>query len=152
MSQAPDAIDEIRYTTQPLPRTCAPLPHETMSSYLYRLASANSMDPETLRTLVAGDSHKDAWPRPAVLSRLSDRPEHALLHALPELRPATAERRIPKAWRTGPGCKLCNAARGAGRYAQVWRAPDDVLCLRHQRWTTGPDDGDQQPYLVSTVI
>lgn len=138
MKTAPDVIDEIRYTTQPLPRARSPLPGETIESYLRRLASANLMDPEDLRILVAGDHRKAAVPRVAVLARLSGHSERALMHALPELAqldPATARGKLSRF--PGPGCHLCNAMRGAPDGAWLLRDPEDVLCLRHCRWTTG---------------
>lgn len=149
MRAAPDAIDELRFTAQPLPRSCAPLPRETTNSYIRRLASANLMDPEELRILVTGDVRRSARPRPAVLSRLSGYAEHTLVHALPELSPpglATALGDRPY-WEKGPGCLLCNAARGAVDTASVWHSPDDVICLRHRRWTSRTDRAARQPDL-----
>jgi hypothetical protein len=125
------------YISRPLPRACAPLPGETIESFLRRLADANVMDPEYLRALAAGDDHKDALPRVPVLARLSGRPERTLLRALPELTPPGP---VPApggqlCWSTGPGCRLCNAARGAAKPVRVWHAVEDVLCCRHLRWT-----------------
>jgi hypothetical protein len=123
-----------------------------MDSYLYRLASANRMDTETLRLLVTGDRRKSARPRTAVLSRLSGRSEHTLLCALPELTVPGLKETCPMGplmwWGAGPGCRLCNAARGAVRGARVWHAPEDVLCPRHRRWTVGVNDNGEQPDLA----
>jgi hypothetical protein len=115
------------------------VPGETVESFLHRLADANVMDRAYLRTLAAGDHHEDAMPRVPVLALLSGRPERTLLHALPELTPPGP---VPAgggqpSWSTGPGCELCNAARGAAKPVRVWHAAEDVLCRRHLRWTAG---------------
>jgi hypothetical protein len=156
----PDAVDELRYATRPLPRTLAPLPGETVDSYLHRLARANLMDNEDLRTVAAGERRLTAPVRPAVLARLSGYPEHTLLRALPELAsadpaaPRRSSRPVYRTWTAGPGCRLCNAARGAEptepwlAYPEVWHAPADVLCLRHRRWTAGYDENWEQPDLT----
>ena len=77
--RAPNAVDELRCTARQLPRACAPLPGETISSYLGRLAAANRIDPEALRIVVTGDHRKAARPRLAVLSQLSGYSQSTLL-------------------------------------------------------------------------
>ncbi|TVZ05050.1 hypothetical protein EAS64_10540 [Trebonia kvetii] len=113
----PDAVDELRYTFRPLPRACTPLPGETVSSYLRRLASANLMDRETRRTLVTGACRQAAGPRPAVLSRLSGCPERTQRRALPELAspaPGAGARRasLPGRWPGLPALQCRTVRRG----------------------------------------
>jgi hypothetical protein len=112
-------------------------------------------DPAALRMLVyGGDQRKAARPRLPVLSLLSGQPGRVLSSALPELAPPGlprpgARRRVRHGLDAGPGCRLCNASRGApGGAAEVWHAPEDVLCLRHRRWTAGLDDAGRQPGLA----
>lgn len=144
-----DPVDELRRTSQPLPRTVTPLPRELVSSYIHRLADANLLNAEALRVAITGDRRARATPRIAVLERLSSFPANTLRHALPELQ---SPREQYPLFRDGPGCTLCCAARGATRPYRVWRqGPDDVLCRRHRRWITGDENGwnrDEQPSLA----
>lgn len=136
---ATGAVTELRFALRPLPRTCAPLPGETVSSYIFRLASLNFVDPDALRTIIAGDSHRSAEPRATVLARLSGFSPATLHHALPELA-AGANLRGRS---VGPGCRLCNAARGAEGVAWVLYTRAEVICRRHRRWIAGASFGHQ---------
>ncbi|WP_280470595.1 TniQ family protein [Nocardia farcinica] len=132
----PDPVTELRTTSAALPCRVAPLPRELVSSYIHRLADANMLNTEELRVTITGDRRQTAPPRMEVLARLSGFCENTLRHALPELQPSALSD-----WHTrkaGPGCTLCGVARGATRPFHIWRrGPEDVLCRRHNRWTTG---------------
>lgn len=156
MKTTPGPVEQIPYISRPLPRACSPLPGETIESFLSRLADANVMDREYLRTLAAGDDRKDALPRVPVLPRLSGRPERTLLRALPELTPPgpVSAPGSQVCWSTGPGCRLCNAARGAAKPVRVWHAVEDVLCRRHLRWTAASIGyySEKQPDLAAVPV
>ena len=49
----------------------------------------------------------------------------------------------------GPPCRLCVLARGITLPVRCWKHPEDVICLRHRRWTGPGSDDDCQPDLSS---
>jgi len=125
-----------------LPRPIAPIHHETLSSYLGRLAAANHLTAEALRAYLRDPAtHRKpvmAWRLAAVTSR----PVDALRQALPELRPAEPDDRSPfprsamADFHHQPriACRLCAAASGATSAVAVWVAHHIHVCIRHRRW------------------
>ena len=134
-----------------LPRTPAPLRHETYESYLARLAAANSLsfdDPDEIAHLY--DDDLDGLDQ---LAALTGYPAAALRHAIPELFHHQA------AGSTAPGgssptprefindirspCRRCAATAGADPgTARVWATHDACACVRHQLWI---GEGNDQP-------
>lgn len=149
------ARDEYWHTrpTRPLPRTVAPVPDETVASYLDRLARANRLDATALRRWLRAPGHRQP-PTPALLSLVSGYPEVALCHAMPELCPVEARHTLHIAGRprpggagTGPGCACCNAARGAEAPVLRWCTHEDVVCWVHRRWIATANHVLAQPDL-----
>jgi hypothetical protein len=142
----PASAGAARHSGGPLARRCAPLPGESTRSYVGRLRHAGLTEAEALLARAAGDYREAPGRRLAALCQLSGFCQDTLLRALPELIPPGPARRrgTRPPWATGPGCLLCNAARGAAGYAEVWHAPEDVLCLRHRRWTEDLDENGSQ--------
>jgi len=136
---------------QLLPIALPPVHHETLGSYLARLADANRLKPSTLPALLSearhlqrdGD-HTRHWHPHAIddLAALTGRPATTLLHALPALREhpnppqaitETTEHRIR------PACRDCMAARGIHGLVIQRAAHHDHVCLRHRRWLPAGD-------------
>jgi hypothetical protein len=138
-----------------LPRTVTPIQHETYSSYLARLAAANTLDLSAVDALAGYDeSDPDCLTR---LAALSAQPVSVLLRAMPELRhhqdintvgladdgcptPQTFVNDIR------PACRRCAAVAGAAPgTVSVWVTHDRNVCLRHRLWIgVGVEHPDQQ--------
>lgn len=118
-----------------LPRPIPPFPGETTKSYLYRLAVANQLHPDNLRTHLAGTRHRT----PITLDNLAaatGRSPHSLSYALPELCPATApgaDAPLPAHVRRTI-CWRCAARRGAFPFAVTWQRAEVTLCPAHRIW------------------
>ena len=114
-----------------LPRPAPPFPGETTASYVFRLAVANELHPEDLRTHLAcrrehGPVNLDA------LAAAAGRPRYALAWALPELRPGAGRALSGYVRRTV--CWRCAARRGSFPYAAVWQPAEICVCLPHRVW------------------
>jgi hypothetical protein len=137
-------------TTRRLPVTLPPIHHETIGSYLHRLAVANNRPARKLASLLgplpsdftpASDTTA-GWTRdaPQHLASLAGRPLDRLAKALPGLasfldpsspRPSTV---------IGRPCRCCTARRGATTLVITYIPAHQHLCRRHQRWTRAPHD------------
>lgn len=140
---------------QPLPRPVKPLRNETLDSYLDRLAAANRLHPDALRSYISGSSRKTA---PIALERLSlvcAQHRSVLQRALPDLSDDAQEERTQ--FRRRPSnrllvrraCRACAATHGALTPARCYLDWEDVVCLRHRRWRGDSHTAmDQQPSLA----
>jgi TniQ len=130
-------------TTSPLPRrlpiTVPPAHHETVASYLARLATLNSLDGDELWLRISTPNPTPS--RRAIdlhhLAALTGRPEGHLAGALLELRDP------PPTWpafRHNPqiGCPRCDARHPGG---PVYRTLPHhrYMCTRHHYWIGPPD-------------
>jgi hypothetical protein len=124
---------------RPLPRTVAPFRGETTASYLRRLAAANCSDERALRVYIAGDA-REIFPFPAGrLAVAAGRDVRALRLAIPDLSAGQKRGRgYPNTYShrkdDGLACRLCAAAKGTTEPVRCWKQPENVICLRHQRW------------------
>jgi hypothetical protein len=139
---------------RPLPRQVKPFPRETTESYLGRLADANRVDLKALRFHIAGGRRPCAAFFAARLSVVSNLPEHTLHCALPDLGPTDSFRSLSEPrftqrnYNDGPACRLCVLGVGISASVRCWKQPEDVICLRHRRWTCSWA-GEDQPDLSS---
>jgi hypothetical protein len=134
-----------------LPRAVRPFPGETTDSYLARLAHANRLDTRALRFYIAGRRNRTP-PFPAGrLAIATGIPASTLKYAIPDLSfgygPLHYNRHNAAGFPEhkaddGPPCGLCVLARGITMPVRCWKRPEDVICLRHRRWT-GPGSGAQ---------
>jgi TniQ len=134
-----------------LPRTLAPLRHETYASYLSRLAAANRVSFDDLDEIAHLDDDDPATVDQ--LAALTGHPASALLHAIPELfhhraidtTALASGCPTPKQFINDirPPCRRCAAASGADPdIARVWATHDVNICVRHRLWI---GDGNDQP-------
>jgi len=106
---------------RPLPRPVRPVANETLASFLHRLAAANRLDHDELRSYIAADSHKRARIPLDRLAALSGQPELTLRRAIFDLPPPAGDPTElswpgPAAWRGWPaGCAWLAAVRRARR-------------------------------------
>jgi len=138
-----------------LPRTVRPFPGETIASYISRLAHANRLDAKALRFYITGRRHRTP-PFPAGrLAIVTGYPVTTLRYAIPDLSfgYGSLDGSYPNGiglpqhkTDDGPPCRLCVLARGITLPVRCWKRPEDVVCLRHHRWT-GPGAGTDQPDL-----
>ncbi|MFI6457043.1 TniQ family protein [Streptosporangium amethystogenes] len=126
---------------QPLPRPVTPYPDETLPSYLHRLARANRLDAGWLRGYLANDHRKAAKVPADRLAALSGIPERTLRYAILELCSAEELADMKIDGRPAPtygvavACHLCTLARGCQQEVIYRRQHENVICLRHRRWT-----------------
>lgn len=133
----------------PLPRTVRPVPDEHLSSYIFRLGKANSLNGWHLRDYLKG-SKKQSAPVPSELViALSGQPATAMRYAMLELAGPEQLAVMNVAGRPRPGhtsgtkCAFCMHARGIHHEPVVcWRRAEDVICHRHQRWIGGHEQTD----------
>jgi hypothetical protein len=114
-----------------LPRPVPPFPGETTASYVFRLAVANELHPEDLRTHLAGRREHGPVNLDA-LAAAAGRPRYDLAWALPELRPGAGRALSGYVRRTV--CWRCAALRGSFPYAAVWQPAEICVCLPHRVW------------------
>jgi hypothetical protein len=136
-----------------LPCAVAPFPCETLASYLARLACANHIDAVSLRRYIVGSPAGESLPA-AGLAAAAGIPAADLTRAIAgSWGPEPPRRRW---WRAGveiikfvqnPACRQCTTARGAVGPVITQRPAEDVICLRHQRWT-GWRRSPEQPSLA----
>lgn len=117
---------------RPLPRPVRAVRHETMASYLHRLAAANRLDTEALRSYVAA-SHRKRAPIPLNrLAVLSGQQAITLSHAIHEYQPRPSRHGAEE--RTA--CESCAAARGIHETVIIRFPFEHLVCRRHKRWVT----------------
>jgi hypothetical protein len=114
-----------------LPRPVPPFPGETTASYVFRLAVANELHPEDLRTHLAGRREHGPVNLDA-LAAAAGRPRYDLAWALPELRSGAGRALSGYVRRTV--CWRCAALRGSFPYAAVWQPAEICVCLPHRVW------------------
>jgi hypothetical protein len=138
-----------------LPLRPHPVDHETVASYLRRLAEANHLaETSLLNVLHAQQKRGLTSVNVGLLSAAVMIPERLLRYALPELRNAYERATMAKAGRavelgtddTRSACHRCMAARGILVPVYRWHRPQDNVCLRHQLWT-GPGAGPADQHL-----
>jgi hypothetical protein len=140
---------------RPLPRPVRPMRNETLSSYLRRIASANRLDSDELRSYVAADNHKRARVPLDRLAVLSGQPRLALQRAIFEFWPPAgdpAEHGRPSLHSPERiACTLCMARRDVRSVAIVRLNVEDLLCQRHLRWLGDSSRSieDNQPALAT---
>ena len=134
---------------RPLPRQVRPFPSETVDSYLRRLAAANRLSADALRSHIAGGQRRSIPLPIARLSVLTNLPEHTLRRALSGPPSVHDEQTgnisgVPRrAGVAGPACQLCAFARGSTETVWCWKYPESVICLRHRRWASSLSADDQ---------
>lgn len=137
---------------RPLPRPVVPAHNETLMSYLARLAQANRLDTDALRTHLTGTRNKNVPIPVGDLALLSGQNTHTLKHALPELGTEltgkTGNRPPPHA-DSQLRCTHCALTRGHHGTVHCWNHQEDVVCVRHHRWIGTAHDqiGHSQPSL-----
>ena len=142
-------VDHHHNMPRPLPRQVRPFPSETVNSYLRRLAAANRLSADALRSHIAGGQRRSIPLPIARLSVLTNLPEHTLRRALSGPAPVHDEQTgstsgVPRwAGVAGPACRLCAFARGSTETVWCWKYPESVICLRHRRWVSSLSADDQ---------
>ena len=137
-------------TAHRLPVTLPPIHHETIGSYLHRLAVANNRPARKLASLLgplpadftpasdttAGWTHDS----PHQLATLTGRPLDRLAKALPGLASFLDQSAPRQATIIGRPCRCCTARRGATTLVITYVPAHQHLCRHHQRWTRAPHD------------
>jgi hypothetical protein len=124
-----------------LPIPVPPAQHETLASYLARLAGLHGMAPrdlwEPISTPRPGTARRDVLADR--LAALTGRPREHLAGALPELRDPQPDW---SAWRhqPQPGCLRCDARHEGGAVARLL-PHHRYVCTRHRYWIGPPDAG-----------
>jgi hypothetical protein len=134
-----------------LPIPAAPAQHETLASYLTRLAALHAMPTRELWATL-GDPRAGTGGRAAAaprLAALTGRHRAELAWALPELRSPppdwTAFRHQPQ-----PGCRRCDARHDGGPVIRLL-PHHRYVCLRHRYWIGPPDIGQHASLLPNDV-
>ncbi len=141
-----DGIGPVRII-RPLPRPVGPVQDETLRSYIGRLARANLLNADALRTHLTGAGSNDLPVPVNVLAVISGQTPRALRYAIPELRTEQHLAGTPTGGRPPPHghsqlrCTHCTLARGHRDAVWCWNHHEDIVCRRHQRWIG--DDHDQ---------
>lgn len=136
-----------------LPISLRPAHHETLSSYIARLASIHALPYEDLWTCLSAPAPSGSR-RLVVLDRLAavtGRSVAALEYALPELRDPPPDW---KQWRHHPqrACPLCTAGHRGGVVRRLF-AHHEMLCIRHGYWIGSTEFGiDHQPRPVTVLL
>ncbi len=126
-----------------IPATAAhgcPPHNETLSSYLARLARANRLDTDALRTHLTGTKRKNVPIPVDDLALLSGQHTRTLRYALLELGadqglPGTISgTRPPPHGDSQLRCTHCTLTRGHHGTVWCWTHQEDVVCRRHHRW------------------
>ena len=124
-----------------LPVAVPPARHETVASYLARLASLHGLAPGELWHQVSspqpGTRRRDV--DPGRLAAITGRPAEHLARALPELRRPGPDW---QAWRhqPQPGCPRCDARHDGGPVTRLL-PHHRYVCTRHRYWIGPPDAG-----------
>ena len=138
-----------------LPVAVPPARHETVASYLARLASLHGLAPGELWHQVSspqpGTRRREVVPDR--LAAITGRPAGHLARALPELRRPGPDW---QAWRhqPQPGCPRCDARHDGGPVTRLL-PHHRYVCTRHRYWIGPPDAGQPAtplgPELASIV-
>jgi hypothetical protein len=127
----------------PLPVAVPPARHETIASYLARLAALHGLHPAELWQQVSsprpGSSRRDIIP--GRLAEITGRPVARLGLALPEVSHPGPDW---QAWRhqPQPGCPRCDARHDGGPVSRLL-PHHRYVCTRHQYWIGPPDAGQR---------
>ncbi|MFI6604837.1 TniQ family protein [Nonomuraea sp. NPDC050536] len=130
-----------------LPIRPRPIPNETLTSYIQRLAQANHLSSRFLLSRLRGALPTRATTVSIVrLAAAVDMSEDALRRALPELRRSSEDVVLGEHGKAvgfhleiiRPACRHCAAVRGVFEPVDCWMAPQHNVCLTHQLWI-GPD-------------
>jgi len=124
-----------------LPRPLAPLPNETVDSYMRRLGAANQIQADTLHAYLNGTGRR-SYVSAASLAAAVGKPVHQLRHALPELGYDSTAEAIAALTTTHTRravCHRCAAQRGVFTIATVWQHQHTNVCLNHQIWLGATD-------------
>jgi len=128
---------------RPLPRTLRPVHHETIDSYIARLATANALPAKTLLTYLGATPGRR---NQALLQRLataSRQPPASLFHALVEFQylgtgTPSHQTAFPRAWNYHgvalPACQPCMATRGITTTVVIFIPSYQRVCRQHCRW------------------
>ncbi|MEV6034014.1 hypothetical protein AB0L65_22875 [Nonomuraea sp. NPDC052116] len=134
---------------QPLPQSITPVHDETVTSYLMRLAQANSMNGYHLIDYLRGSTSPRIPVPPEVVITTSGQPAQSMRYAILELCSAqelasmsVTGRPRPHSSITFVKCTRCTRARGIYHPVTCWRRAEDVICRRHRRWIAGPTQID----------
>jgi len=125
-----------------LPFTSAPLPDETIASYLDRLAIENESDVLKLAELV---DDGEGYCSPRFLALVTGQPLASLKYAMPQLCLPEEVDRMHLRGRPRPGanireiCEHCARSHGA-EFAECSTLHEQVLCPTHRRWLGNADD------------
>jgi hypothetical protein len=136
-----------------LPIPLRPAHHETLTSYVARLAAVHALPYEDLWTCLSAPTGSGSR-RLIVLDRLAAataRPAAALEHALPELRDPAPDW---KQWRHYPqrACPLCTARHRGGIVRRLF-AHHEMLCTRHGYWIGSTEFGiDHRPTPIGQLL
>lgn len=140
---------------RPLPRPVSPAQDETLRSYLGRLARANRLDADALRTHLTGTKARYTSVEVDALARISGQSTRSLRYAVLEL--CTGEElaamriagRPPPHGQSQLRCILCTLGRGHQGQVWGWNHPEDVICQKHRRWIgTDEHTAHHQPSLT----
>ena len=118
-----------------------PARHETVASYLARLANLHGLDPgepwQQASTPQPGTRRRVI--NPSLLAAITGRPAEHLARALPELRRPGPDW---QAWRhqPQPGCPRCDARHDGGPVTRLL-PHHRYVCTRHRYWIGPPDAG-----------
>lgn len=134
-----------------LPIPASPARHETLISYLTRLAALHGLPPEELWQQLS-------MPRPGSRRRIvladrlalvTGRPAEHLARALPELRHPPPDWTL---WRhqPQPGCLRCDARHDGGPVLRLL-PHHRYVCTEHRYWIGPPDDGQPATPLDSRL-
>jgi TniQ protein len=126
-----------------LPIPVPPGRHETVASYLARLANLHGLDPGELWQQASSPQPgtRRRTIDPGQLAAITDRPAEHLARALPELRRPGPDW---QAWRhqPQPGCPRCDARHDGGPVTRLL-PHHRYVCTRHRYWIGPPDAGQQ---------
>ena len=124
-----------------LPIPVPPARHETVASYLARLASLHGLDPGELwqQASTPQPGTRRRVINPGRLAAITGRPAEHLAWALPELRRPGPDW---QAWRhqPQPGCPRCDARHDGGPVTRLL-PHHRYVCTRHRYWIGPPDAG-----------
>jgi len=124
-----------------LPIPVPPARHETVASYLARLANLHGLDPGELwqQASTPQPGTRRRVINPSLLAAITGRPAEHLARALPELRRPGPDW---PAWRhqPQPGCPRCDARHDGGPVTRLL-PHHRYVCARHRYWTGPPDAG-----------
>jgi hypothetical protein len=144
----------VRKPLPQLPIRIRPADHETVTSYIARLATLHGLRYEDLWTCLSAQAARSGSRRLIVLNRLTavtGHPSTALQRALPELRdpPPDWQQFRPDQQRA---CPPCAAGHPGGPVRRLF-THHQFLCTRHGYWIGPAEPGmDHQPQRLTTLV